>query len=568
MPGRTHRGSLARALVVAPLALLALATSPAHAAPLPLAPQDGGQLSVHIQQLVPNGANQLVAYVSVVGADGHPVAGLAADQVSLRVDGQPIPLQDVNEVTDVGQPITAAVLLDTSSTMGYGNKLPDAKAAISAFGQSLNTNDQVGFYQIAGDDLDGVHRLLDFTKDHNQLAATVNPLPAPGPGVKAPIYDALDEVAQDMASIPGRKLVILQTDMHDDGSKTYSQQQALELLQRVHLPVYTIGLGTDADLATLQSISQATGGTSFDYTDAASLSASYQSILSQFRDAYRLIAQTDNAFSIGKHEVQVQVDYQGQMYTDTASFVVPKTNISLHFSLHNHAQVSGSTNLKLDVAGDDLPMKTVVIMIDGKPFATEQSAGPHYAFPAWDTRYTLPGNHTLHITAVDIAGNTAALDVTVQVGVDWFYWGGMLLLLLVVLAAALVLRYASYRFRGSKLEGMLAVYNSAGQVAKIELGQDVQGSRLRLKIRPDGVYLGAHPTLKKFPFTGAARPQAKPPQPGGLKVSALLYTRTVRLEGSKVVVPYYYQKEKKKPLELNNGKTKQAGQYKVKFTEQ
>ncbi|HEX6780175.1 MAG TPA: hypothetical protein VF099_18335, partial [Ktedonobacterales bacterium] len=69
---------------------------------------------------------------------------------------------------------------------------------------------------------------------------------------------------------------------------------------------------------------------------------------------------------------------------------------------------------------------------------------------------------------------------------------------------------------------------------------------------------------------GEARPQANPPEKKGLRVRALLYTRKQRLQkGSKrVVVPYYYQRQKKKPLELNNGKAKQAGQYKVKFSDE
>lgn len=568
-----RRSAIIRAVFISCSLVLTLLTSAAPslalAASTPFAPRDDGQLSVHIQQLVPNGVNQLEAYVSVIGADGHPVAGLSSDQVTASVDGQPFPIQDLTEVTDVGQPITAAVLLDTSTTMGYDDKLPDAKAAISAFGQSLNADDQVAFYQIAGDGLDGVHRLLNFTKDHNQLAATVNPLPAPGPGVRAPIYDALYQVAQDMASLPGRKLVVLQTDMHDDSS-THTLEQALDLLQQVHLPVYTIGLGTDADLATLQSISQTTGGTSFDYTDAASLSASYQSILSQFRNSYRLILQTPGAFAVGKHQVQVQVDYQGQLYTDTANFVVPKTNISLHFSLHNNDQVAGSANLKLDVLGDDLPIKAVTVTIDGKSFATLHGAGPHYTFPAWNIRYTLPGKHTLHVTAVDIEGNTAVLDVTVQVGIEWAYWIVLLIEILLLVAALIVLRYLYYRFLGGQLEGMLYVINTSGQEAKIELGHDVKGSRMRLKIRPDGVYIGPYPPLKKFSFMGEARPQAGTPEKSGLKVRALLYTRKHRLQkGSKrVVVPYYYQRQKKKPLELNNGKAKQAGQYKVRFTDE
>ena len=558
-------------LFLTPVLLLlgGLAPAPALAASAPLAPRDGGQLSVHIQQLVPNGINQLEAYVSVIGADGHPVAGLTADQVTVMVDGQALPIGDLNEVTDVSQPITAAVLLDTSTTMGYDDKLPDAKAAISAFGQSLNAKDQVGFYQIAGDGPAGVKRLLNFTTDHAQLSAVVNPLPPPaGPGVRAPIYDALYQVAQDMAALPGRKLVVMQTDMHDDSS-IHTLDQALTLLQQVHLPVYTIGLGTDADLKTLQIISQTTGGTSFDYSDAPGLSASYQTILSQFRDSYRLILQTPGAFAVGNHQVQVQVNYQGQAYTDTANFVVPATALTLHFSLHANDQVVGSTNLALDVLGDDLPIKSVRVTIDGKPFATIHGAGPHYVFPTWNVRYVWPGIHTIQATALDVEGNHTSMSVQVRVGIEWPYWISVLIELLLLVAVVIVLRYAYYRFLGGKLEGTLVIYNSAGQQAKILLDEDVHGSRMRLKIRPEGVYMGAHPPLKLFPFMGDATAPASKSK-SGRRVRALVYTRKQRLQqGSKrVVVPYYYQREKKRPLELNNGRMKSAGQYKVKFTEE
>ncbi len=544
----------------------------ASTTPVPLAPRAGGQLNVHLQELTPKGYNQLLAHMSVIDAEGHPVAGLAVNQVSVMVDAQPVQLQELTEVTDVSEPITAAVLLDTSTTMGYGDKLPKAKEAIKAFGASLNAQDQVAFYQIAGTGPAGVKRLLDFTTDHAKLNAVVDPLQAGALGTQAPIYDALYQVAKDMARLSGRRLIVLQTDQHDDGSRAHTLEQALALVKSVHLPVYTIGLGEDADQATLQKISAETGGASFANPDSAErLSASYQSILSQLRNSYRMMLESPTPFSVGAHSVEVRVNYQGKGYADSAQFQIPATTISLRFSLPPGAQVVGATSLSLDVLGDDLPISSVAVTIDGKPFAILHGGGPHFQLPTWNTRYLLPGLYRIHITATDIQGNQASLDVAVQVGIEWPYWIGLLIQILLLVLALVALRYAYYRFLGGRLEGILTVRNAADQKAEVELGHDVKGSRMRLKITEDGIVIGAHPPWKKVRFEGPAKPIPETAKitKKGRTVRAKLYIRKERMEAGtrRIPVPYYLQRGKKKPAELKSGMSKRAGNYRVDFTD-
>jgi VWFA-related protein len=539
----------------------------AHTAQAPLASCNTGQLCLRIQQLVPNTYNQLLVYVNVIGKNGQPVIGLAPSDVTATVDGQPMQLQDLTEVTDISTPITAAVLLDTSGSMGSGNKLPAAKAAIKSFVQSLSNQDQVALYQVAGNGPGGVKKILNFTTDHNRLSSAIDPLQAAG---NTPIYDALYQVAHDMASVQGRKLAILQTDGVDDSSQ-HSLDEALRLAEQVHLPVYTIGLGADADVNTLERIAQNTGGTFFYDPQPTSLQNSYQTILSQLRDTYRMTLQSPTSFSVGSHVVQVQVNYQGRPYTDSATFQIAATNLSLHFSLPPGAHVSGATSLSLDVQGDDLPISSVSVTINGNPFATLHGGGPHYQLPTWNTRYLLPGAYKFHITATDIEGNRASLDLTVQVGIEWPYWIGLLIQLLLLLAALVVLRYAYYRFMGGKLEGILTVRNAADQKAEVELGHDVKGSRMRLKITESGIVIGAHPPWKKIRFEGPAKPIPETAKitKKGKKVRIKLYVRKERMEAGarRIPVPYYFQKGKKKPSELKNGMSKRAGNYRVDFTD-
>jgi VWFA-related protein len=574
------------AFIFSTLVLALLSGAPglafASTAQASFAPHAGAQLNVHLQQLLPNGYNQLVAYMSVLDTAGHPVAGLSLNQVSVAVDGQPAQLQDLTEVTDVSEPITAAVLLDTSYTMGEDDKLPNAKAAIKAFGQSLNAQDQVAFYQIAGTGPAGVHRLLNFTTDHAKLAAVVDPLQAGALGTRAPIFDALYQAAKDMAPLSGRKLIVLQTDQHDDGS-VHTLEQALKLVKSVHLPVYTIGLGADADQSTLQEISRATGGASFANPDSTGLTASYQSILSQLRDLYRMTVQPQTPFSVGTHHVQVQVMYQNVAYKDPPDpidfsdqngpgvFVIPATNLSLHFSLKPGAQVSGATSLSVDVLNDELPISLVAVTIDSKQFAVLHGGGPHFQLPVWNTRYLWPGTYKFHITAIDIEGNKTSLDVPVQVGIEWPYWIGLLIQLLLLVLALVVLRYAYFRFLGGKLEGILIVRNAADQKAEVELGHDVKGSRMRLKITEEGILIGAHPPWKKFRFDGPAKPIPETAKitKKGRTARARLFVRKERMEAGarRIPVPYYLAKGKKKPSELKSGMSRRAGNYRVDFTD-
>ncbi len=528
-----------------------------------------GQLCIHIQQLVPNTFTQLLAYVNVIGANGQPVVGLASQDVTVTVDGKAVPLRDLTEVTDIATPIYAAVVLDTSGSMAADNKLPEAKAAIKSFAESLSNEDQVALYQFAGNGPSGVKKLVDFTTDHSQVSAAIDPLQAVG---HTPIYDALYQVAHDMASIQGRKLVILQTDGNDDSSQ-HSLQEALTLAEQVHLPVYTIGLGADADLSTLEQIAGNTGGSFFSDPQPESLQASYQTILSQLRDSYRMTLESPTPFSVGTHVVKVDVNYQGQVYTDTSSFQIPSTNLTVHFSLKAGAQVTGATNLSVDVLGDDLPISSVSVTINGKLFATIQGKGPHFDFPVWNTRYLLPGTYKIQVTAVDIQGNHAPpVNLNVQVGIEWPYWIVTLIELLLIIAALVVLRYAYYRFLGGRLEGILIVRNGSDQKAEVELGHDVRGSRIHLKITEEGISIGAYPLWKKkVRFEGPAKPipeTYKTTKKGGT-ARVKLFVRKERMEAGarRIPVPYYQQRGKKKPSELKSGMSKRAGNYRVDFTD-
>ncbi len=588
------------AFILGALALLLSGTpgfALARSVSLPVIPR-AGQLTVHLEPPILSAYPQVSAYMSVLGADGQPVINLNQNDVTVTIDGTPVQLQGLSSVINVGETITASILLDTSGSM-QGEKLADAKSAIITFGQNLGEQDQVALYQVAGGP-GGVKKILDFTKDHSKLANAINPLQANG---ETPIYDAVYQAAQDLASVQGRKLIILQTDGEDTTSQ-HSIDEAISLAQQLHLPVYTIGLGLGTDQKArdaLQKISSETGGAFFDAPQPSQLTATYQQILTQLRQSYLLTVSSPVQVDSNAHTLKVSVKYQGNAYSDSTTFHIQAVVPQLSASLHSGQQVVGTADFSVNVQGNATPIRSVTVEIDGKPFASAKG-NPPYHF-SWNIRYVLPGAHKIHIQVVDLIGNKASLDVTVQVGVEWSYWIGLLIDALLIVLALIVLRFARYRFLGSQLEGMLVVRTIDDRKAEIELGHDVKGSRLRLRITPSGVRIGAYPPWKKFLFVSAAKagpekPIAELPAPGQTttekpstelvkatkpqktakapkkvqkRVTAWVYVKVEKENEkgvkSRLVMPYFHQKGKKRPVELSDKWRKKVGNYIVEFTE-
>ena len=264
------------------------------------------------------------------------------------------------------------------------------------------------------------------------------------------------------------------------------------------------------------------------------------------------------------------MDYQGQTYTDTASFVVPATKLTLHLSLPAGAQVTGQTSFSLDTQGDDLPIRSVVATLDGKALAVS-SSGSRYQLDV-DTRFMLPGTHQLRIVVTDIEGNLAVLSQPLQVSLDWAFWLTLLAGLVVLAVALVALRFASYRFLGEQMEGTLTVRNAADQVAQVVLGEEVKGRHLRLKITEEGITIGAFPPGRKICFIGDAKPipaSAKLTKAGRTVLGQLsVVSERVNAGESRVPVQYFRQVGKDNlSVELLDGMSKKVGNYRISFAE-
>src|SRR5208282_132927 len=203
--------------------------------------------SVSPQSVSPNAAGRstifartelVVLPVSVTDANGNFISGLSAQDFRVYEDGR---LQKVTSFQEGDTPVTVGLIVDHSRSMGP--KLPEVAAAVSAFAQSSNPQDEM-FVVDFNDDVSV--ELMDgkaFTNDSKELARAVSSVQARG---RTALYDAVAEglTHLQLGHWDKRALIIV-----SDGGDNASQQkysQVLALAQRSQVVVYSVGL-VDAD---------------------------------------------------------------------------------------------------------------------------------------------------------------------------------------------------------------------------------------------------------------------------------------------------------------------------------
>lgn len=199
---------------------------------------------------------------------------------------------------DVRKRANVLFLLDVSGSMDEqispaDTKLTQAKKAIEAALGHFTTGDDVGLAAFAqapdGAMVPGlVAPVADIGASRDAFLGSLGGLASMG---DTPLYQAVDTfAAQQAASWSADRInaVVLLSDGENDApnAATIGQEQMLENLRNLHhstpVLVFTLAYGADADVATLQSISSATGAHYYDATDPSQLQAVLGDLVTSF----------------------------------------------------------------------------------------------------------------------------------------------------------------------------------------------------------------------------------------------------------------------------------------------
>jgi len=195
--------------------------------------------------------------------------------------------------------LTTLLVMDVSGSMFDAGKLTAAKAAAQAYIEQMRPGDQAGLLTFNTK----VTYLQAITTDRAALFHSIDSLDATG---DTTLFDALDQAAQILQAVPGRKAIILLTDGLDNRS-THTADEVIQAIGAGGLSISTIGLGDPSKLginsgldeAILQSLAARAGGVYGYADDPASLRGLYEQYGRALQSEYRFTYTTSSTLRDG-----------------------------------------------------------------------------------------------------------------------------------------------------------------------------------------------------------------------------------------------------------------------------
>ncbi|HWZ84930.1 MAG TPA: VWA domain-containing protein [Thermoanaerobaculia bacterium] len=210
------------------------------------------------------GAEYVMLPVLVTDKAGKFADGLRKEDFVLKVGETRIPVDTFDR--DESAPVSFAFLVDTSGSMGVASKLENAKNAIRAIVRARQAGDDFALFAFSEGE---VRMIADFSSDTTKLLRSLWDLEASG---QTALFDAVAATPERMMKGRNNKRAILLFTDGVDNASTLTAEKMAELLQRVSVPVYPIGMKNasfdalsdqerrELSVDTLQMLASSSGG--------------------------------------------------------------------------------------------------------------------------------------------------------------------------------------------------------------------------------------------------------------------------------------------------------------------
>jgi VWFA-related protein len=234
--------------------------------------------------------NLVNLFVSVVDQKGRVVQDLQKEDFYLWERGERREISNFS--ADPDAPLSIAVMLDVSGSMGLMQKLGNSRLAVSQLVDNLHDPDQAALFTFAGT---SVEQAVPFTDERERLVEAMEALKPYG---KTALYRAIEEVP-DLLGMPAhRPAIVLLTDGIDNCSRQ-PLENMLTILAGRRIPIYTVcytrqfypGSRRTEEyirIPVLKSIAGTSGGDYLEVSSPAELDRGLKTILSELRHQYLL----------------------------------------------------------------------------------------------------------------------------------------------------------------------------------------------------------------------------------------------------------------------------------------
>jgi VWFA-related protein len=235
----------------------------------------------------------------LVTEGGRPVLGLGSEDFEVFDNGVP---QRVDLVSFEAIPLNVVVVLDVSASV-TGQRLEHLRAAGGALLDALKGDDQAALITFG-------HAVVirsALTRDVEKIRAGLADTEARG---MTSLLDATYTGIVLGESDIGRALVILFSDGVDTAS-WLGEDALLQTARRSDAVVYAVHLRPAGGSSFLRAVTTATGGGLFQIESSRDLSATFVSILEEFRHRYLVSYTPEGVPRDGWHTVDVRVKPRG-----------------------------------------------------------------------------------------------------------------------------------------------------------------------------------------------------------------------------------------------------------------
>ncbi len=270
-------------------------------------------------------------FVNAFDARGRSVTDLRQDEFRVVEDGV---AQEISHFTAARQPLSVALLLDASNSMGTGQRIEIARKAAVDFIKKMDASDRLLVMSFS----DEVEEIQPLTRDRKLLEKAIESItPAGGTA----LYDALVQGASRLKDFEGRKALVLLSDGRDQALKENAPgslhlfEESLDSVVRAEVVVYSIGLGArlqdEMDLSQhwtleqiLRTLAEKTGGRYYNPERAGQLSGVYSQISEDLSRQYSLAFSPRNQERDGRwRTLRVEVSRPGVKIVTRPGYYAP-----------------------------------------------------------------------------------------------------------------------------------------------------------------------------------------------------------------------------------------------------
>ena len=249
----------------------------------------------------------VVLPVRVTGADGDFVSGLAEEQFRVHEDGKP---QPITLFRQEDTPVTVGLVVDHSRSMGP--KLAGVAAAVSAFAQSSNPEDEMFVVDFSDNVSLEMPGGKPFTSNPRELAQAVSAVSARG---MTALYDAVAEGLNHLQLGQWDKKALVIVSDGGDNASARKYADILELAHRSQAVIYAIvlvGASEEENPSVLRRLCKDTGGLAFFPSEGQSVSDISAIIARDLRQQYTLGFNPEKKSGDVYRKIHVEVSAPGR----------------------------------------------------------------------------------------------------------------------------------------------------------------------------------------------------------------------------------------------------------------